>query len=319
MAEALDDAWAKVDRAGEHIEALKAEVRRFSNGRPYSVTGNADVDSGEYVLRIKPEEPPKRVSVLIGDVLGNLRPSLDYLVGALAVLNGGRVKQSHQFPICDTPALFKTELEKSRLAGIATDHVALIERLQPYKRRKAKLWMRLLRDLSNPDKHRHLNVLLTHIEGDFDLPSPPRTALSQASRGGTPSVVPGGVIAAAVAGLDKMYESGRFTMDPAVMEASAAARKRLLEGFTSSLAVSSTGKIVPSVAPDPRKWPSLAEAAGRVPVTQAAKPTPKGNVHVQLSVAVGVAFPDGSPVVETMEILESQVANTLNAFEPLFD
>ncbi|HJQ49980.1 MAG TPA: hypothetical protein VJ838_05660, partial [Gaiellaceae bacterium] len=103
MADALDDAWAKVDRAGEHIEALKGEVRRFSNGRPYSVTGDPDFNSGEYVLRIKPEEPPKRVSVLIGDVLGNLRPSLDYLVGALAVLDGGKIEQSHQFPICDKP------------------------------------------------------------------------------------------------------------------------------------------------------------------------------------------------------------------------
>lgn len=90
MAEALDDAWARLDRAGEHIDALKAEIRRFGDSRPYSVTGDPDLKSGEYVLRIKPKEPPRRIGVLIGDVLSNLRPALDYLVGALAKLDSGK-------------------------------------------------------------------------------------------------------------------------------------------------------------------------------------------------------------------------------------
>lgn len=316
MADALDDAWAKVDRAGEHIEALKAEVRRFSNGRPYSVTGDPDLNTGEYVLRIKPEEPPKRVSVLIGDVLGNLRPSLDYLVGALAVLDGGKVQQSHQFPICDTPVLFKSELDKGRLAGIAPDHVALIEKLQPYKRRRSKIWVRLLREYSNPDKHRHLNVLLTHIEGDFALPSPeqPRVTVS-----GNPE--------AAMEALRKALESGRTlntTLPAGVLTDVQKAREALLRGrggVLGSLAASASvarGTVVPSITPSRAARSALAAAAVS-PVPQAPQPPAKRNVHVELSVAVGVAFPDGAPVVETMEILESQVAKTLDAFEPLFD
>jgi hypothetical protein len=322
VAEALDDAWAKVDRAGEHIEALKAEIRRFSNGRPYRVTGDPDLNSGEYVLRIKPEEPPKRISVLIGDVLGNLRPSLDYLVGALAVFNGEKIQQSHQFPICDTPALFKGELDKGRLAGIAPDHVALIEKLQPYKRRKGKVWIRLLREYSNPDKHRHLNVLLTHIEGDFALPSPARSPTTTARHAEITSVAPGGSVTAALESIRKMSESGRFFTSPSILEAREAARKHLLTSMPSSVAFNSAGQLVPSVAPDLTKASSaLARAAAGIsnPVTQAAKPTSNRNVHVELSVSVGVAFPDGTPVVETMEILESQVAKTLNAFETFFE
>ncbi|HJQ49580.1 MAG TPA: hypothetical protein VJ838_03610, partial [Gaiellaceae bacterium] len=136
-----------------------------------------------------------------------------------------------------------------------------------------------------------------------------------------PSFGPGGALAQALENIRKMNETGRFTSNPAILEASEAARKHILRGAPSPLAMAASGSLVPSVSPNLAKSSALARAAAGTsdPVPEAAKPTPKGNVHVELSVSVGIAFPDGAPVVETMEILESQVAKTLNAFEPLFD
>lgn len=313
MAEPLEDARAKVDRAGEHIDELKAEVRRFGDSRPYRVTGDPDLNNGEYVLRIKPEEPPKRISILIGDVLGNLRPALNYLVGALAVLNDGKIKQSHQFPICDKPAFFKRELTKGRLAGLAPDHVALIEKLQPYARRKENVWLRSLREYSNPDKHRHLNVVLTHIEGDFALPSPDRPPQPRVTVTGNP--------AAAMEALRKALERQAATRNPKTKlpDLSKAAENWARSAPSLTVPGPTPGTVVPSVSPSPAlRRSALAAAAALGSVPQTAKPPAKRNVHVELSVVVGVAFPDGAPVIETMEILESQVAKTLDAFEPLF-
>jgi hypothetical protein len=160
-------------------------------------------------------------------------------------------------------------------------------------------------------------VLLTHIEGDFALPSPdPPPAVT-----GNPE--------AAMAALRKALEGQAITrtrLPSSVLgdiEKTADKWRRVSSLIAPALTSPgiTPGTVVPSVTPSPavRRSALAAAAAGISPTPQATKPPTKRNVHVELSVAVGVAFPDGTPVVETMEILESQVAKTLNAFEPLFD
>lgn len=304
MSEPLDDAFAKLYRAGEHLEELRDEVASFVKDRPYSVTGNGDLNTGEYVLRIKPKEPPKRISVLIGDVISNLRPPLDFLINALAVLDSGNSHPSNQFPICDTPAAFKGEIAKGRLAGLSASHKTHIEKLQPYPRRKGKVWLRNLRDLSNPDKHRHLNVLLAGIEADFRQPTETTPTLKQTF---------------------PPLRLKPITSEPLMLSSQVNQPLSLAQpsetvkwDITSQQFVLGPAFSKPEtfILGDEPAWTIAQPQVTAVSETQ--QPSPKRDVQVEVSVAAHVALPDGTPVVEAMEILESQVAQVLNAFEREF-
>jgi hypothetical protein len=64
-------------------------------------------------------------------------------------------QEKTQFPIDDRPKTFNERRNRKRsgLAGLNAKHIARIELLQPYK---GCDWTRVLRDLSNYDKHRTL-------------------------------------------------------------------------------------------------------------------------------------------------------------------
>lgn len=172
----IEDAGAKLDRAGEHLDTLKTELGEFQEADSHSIDAHTDPDSGAYLLRVQPNAVPPKISAIVGDVLCNLRPTLDYLVYALAYLDSGSPQEGTQFPICDTRSYFKRK-RKGWLKGLSPDHVAAIEALQPYDGRDELLWLRTLRDLSNPDKHKHLSVVATAVEGAFEVLEKPTRIL----------------------------------------------------------------------------------------------------------------------------------------------
>jgi hypothetical protein len=159
---------AKLDRAAEHLQALNKEMRTFRERRSYSIGSHTDPDSGNYFLYASPRQIPAKLSAIVGDVLCNLRPALDHLVFALAQLDSGKAQDRTQFPICDSPKHFKRKRD-TWLKGLSPDHITAIERLQPYPGRDSNAWLAVLRDLSNPDKHQELSVLISDIGGDFEI------------------------------------------------------------------------------------------------------------------------------------------------------
>jgi hypothetical protein len=64
--------------------------------------------------------------------------------------------------IADSEDKFWDQVGRGRLNGLNRCHVAAMERLQPYRR---VAWTRVLRELSNPDKHRHLLPVFGHLSG----------------------------------------------------------------------------------------------------------------------------------------------------------
>jgi hypothetical protein len=77
----------------------------------------------------------------------------------------GEVNTRTQFPIEDTPQGFERRINPIKcrsgtrsnwLSGVSPDHIAAIEALQPYKRVR---WTKILRELSNEDKHRTIPLL----------------------------------------------------------------------------------------------------------------------------------------------------------------
>lgn len=148
----LAEACLRVDRAREHLDALKGHIATYIEANRTSSLIKVD---GMTISAIWPPEPPPMFGVWVGEIAYNLRAALDYLVYRLAMLDSGKTVDGTQFPIEDTVEGFQKRRSRF-LRGVNEAHVAAIEELQPYK---GADWTRLLRDLSNIDKHRTLHII----------------------------------------------------------------------------------------------------------------------------------------------------------------
>lgn len=83
MTSCLEGSKLKVMRAREHLNALKRDVANYLNMEPYQFVLQHHRDG----CTVYPEvstRPPRLLSVIIGDCVGNLRSALDYIVWELA-------------------------------------------------------------------------------------------------------------------------------------------------------------------------------------------------------------------------------------------
>jgi hypothetical protein len=169
MTDPLRGVWLKIERAKEHSDSLQSEVREtfaVESNRP-RLGIKFEPDSSEYVLFVNqmPQLGPflDRCSLILGDIVHNLRSALDRLSYRLAELHtGGKLKNTMNvmFPICDSPKDFG-DARPRRLGEIDDAHIRIIERFQPYNgiddSESLGICFRplsLLRDLTNIDKHR---------------------------------------------------------------------------------------------------------------------------------------------------------------------
>jgi hypothetical protein len=261
----LAGAKSKVRRAGEHLKSLKKEVRTFREQRSCSIGRYTQPDTGVYFLYAAPKPVPTEISTLAGDVLCNLRPALDYLIFDLATLDSGETQDGTQFPICDSPELFKRKT-KSWLKGVSENHIAGIEGLQPYKGGDRSQWLAWLRDLSNPDKHRELSVIATGIAGDFEVSKKPQRIRA------------------------RVNPNAPKSPDPEAVNRLA---KKLAER-----AKPQTDKVTLNIPPGHKL-----EGA---------------DMYVNVGLRFDISFENGLPVVEVLEVLLSQTAQVIKAFEPEF-
>jgi hypothetical protein len=150
----LDAAMQRVGRAQEHFCELQRHIAEIRQN--YAETTRIYFDpSPPHECTVYP--PPKIsnppiISIVLGEICYNLRSALDYLIFELARQDSGAVQDGTQFPIDHSPEQFEKN-KRSRLKGLSVAHIAAIEGFQPYK---ACNWTKVLRDLSNPDKHRAL-------------------------------------------------------------------------------------------------------------------------------------------------------------------
>ena len=165
----LQNPRAKIVRAGEHLDALREELRGFVDRDPHAVALEDDPEEGWRVARFRVhEEPPLRLSLILGDFVHNLRSGLDNLVCQLAGLERATDCTTTQFPICDTPQLFAQRMSRGWLAGVSDEHVATVEELQPYPGRDSATPRALaaIRDFDNIDKHRAIHAMVVAVNPD---------------------------------------------------------------------------------------------------------------------------------------------------------
>lgn len=180
---ALDDAKAKIRRAEEHIRALRTDVHAYLRRQPFELVSRFELEPGCHVVRLKVrEEPPPRLSTIVGDIAHNLRSALDCVSWRLAIAHVGletamepKNRRRIVFPITETPAQF----ERNQVLPFFSDEArAVFERVQPYQRRFTNTAdaplsvdpLILIRDLSNIDKHVAPPPAFVSLRGATTLP-----------------------------------------------------------------------------------------------------------------------------------------------------
>jgi hypothetical protein len=170
----LDGAYEQINGAREHLDTLRPEIDAFTQEIANSISlkykrGFVKINGRHLLVPIgtagfpinRPASP--RARRLIGEVIQSLRKSLEYLVHELACFDSKSIKEKTQFVIVDSPEKFKSNLW--RLDGLIPEHIAMFERLQPYN---GCHWTKLIRDLSNPDKHKTLMAIKHPIALSLD-------------------------------------------------------------------------------------------------------------------------------------------------------
>ncbi len=158
----FDGINAKIKRAGDQINSLKADMERFCADIRESIDHEVheDVDEQVWVFRGATPYAPVEWSIRIGEILYNLRSALDHLVWQMVLANGQTPTRKNAFPIVRDEKDWKKE--KSKLKGVTSRVEEMVHRLQPYTGGINLPFdvsaFGTLHSLGNIDKHRHLNL-----------------------------------------------------------------------------------------------------------------------------------------------------------------
>jgi hypothetical protein len=162
----------KIERAKEHILELYKRIALFANDEPYEIGAkpHSVAQIHHTTLYIKSVKPvPDEFSIIIGDVVHNLRSSLDHLIWQLVEAGGGTPNDRTYFPVCYgskgaqqySSAVGAGEIQKMR---IGAEKVLLS--VQPYVSGNDTLWN--VHELDRIDKHRVLITTGTSF-GDWSV------------------------------------------------------------------------------------------------------------------------------------------------------
>jgi hypothetical protein len=178
----LSGARMKLRRANEHLKALDQSVKGFLRRNPYELAVQFEPEEGADIVvvwaRVR-ESPPLEWSLVIGDIVHNLRSAHDHLAYQLVVVNGKKPTVRTAFPIriedpytSKDPRALKGWERMTR--GMHARDIVRLEELQPYQggddRRRSSLYV--LNRLSNWDKHNELNFTghsLEHSNINIDI------------------------------------------------------------------------------------------------------------------------------------------------------
>jgi hypothetical protein len=182
----LDDAGARVGRAGEHIARLEIEIeaalsldagrRAARNASVVVPAGTTGVFKDSTHTDSEPVAAPPIIPILIGEAAYNLKAALDYLVTSLFELDtAGERNGSTKFVIETSekawnnyfpPSVGGTSRKREKdlwLHRLKHRHQAALKGLQPFPGRPQ--WLLVLQRLTNPDKHSRLTWVRASITG----------------------------------------------------------------------------------------------------------------------------------------------------------
>lgn len=166
MAYGLNGCMAKIERAKEHHESLKTNVAEFLESAQKSVTQSSyhSDDGLKVILRATcPLEVSLKISVIAGEIVHQLRSSLDHLLCALIYQAGQSPDRDSQFPICTSRESYEGQVKRGRIKGVSPAAEKLIEQSQPYTNKNTnkntnETIINVVSTLNNWDKHNALVI-----------------------------------------------------------------------------------------------------------------------------------------------------------------
>jgi hypothetical protein len=151
----------KVEWANHHVDILKGALNDFMKTDFYRVRIEEDVEvkgrktdppTGLVEVEIT-QDLPDTIPLIIGDVVHNLRSSLDLAICEMIEGLGGTPHRHTHFPIRETREEVIRAIEEGAIKGAPSDLASLlVEIMQPYKGGNDTLYQ--VHDLDITDKHR---------------------------------------------------------------------------------------------------------------------------------------------------------------------
>ena len=189
MTHPLDGARLKVVRAQEHLDCLKAEIRRYLDKQTNEVSSQPHMSPHHPWLgptQVLPNlvinEPEPRLSAIIGDCVTNSRAAIDYVMWELAQryfvpafnIDRGKDRELAAFPMCEVAADFQDCSKILTKRQVPTEAITEVNRAQPYNTGyQPLLW---LQELVNRDKHRMLLLTIGEVD-NFQIEFGPSAVL----------------------------------------------------------------------------------------------------------------------------------------------
>ncbi len=167
----LEDARDRLNQAKADFVSLESEIHKFLYEYVKGMLNDLGPIEKTYTVKIRHPNDSfvrGRPSVLVAQIAENLRAILDYTVFQLSKLNKPSLDERiPAFVIAKSKREFK-RTAKLKLRYIKPKQQDVIEQLQPYN---GNLALRLLRDITNSAKHRHLLQLVVLPSLDISLDS----------------------------------------------------------------------------------------------------------------------------------------------------
>ncbi len=165
---ALDGTWAKMRHAETRLRELIRAADEYVASPPYRVKPFVSASEERWGWRAEStRRPPLELSLMLGDVVHNLRSALDHMTWAFARTVHDQPSRMTQFPIFDEAPV--GEFRNHRyVRDVPAEVAGLMEVLQPYSTdddvgRMIGEELVMLRELSNRDKHRVLLIAQTIV------------------------------------------------------------------------------------------------------------------------------------------------------------
>ncbi|GAC1666826.1 MAG: hypothetical protein NVS9B4_22580 [Candidatus Acidiferrum sp.] len=149
----------KIERAKKHLRDLATELLAVQNVTiPSSRHDAKPIDSRKYRINmfesvLLPKLPVDAIATA-GDLVHNLRSTLDHLAHQLVIVGSGKEPSRRvEFPIAKDINRYQEEKAR-KVEGMRPEAVEAIDKLKPYKGGNDALWR--IHELDNIDKHRTL-------------------------------------------------------------------------------------------------------------------------------------------------------------------
>jgi len=176
MIKGVESAKLKIARAWEHLAELREVARDYTDEEIHKLSLNSE---GQEVVEIT-RDPPARISVLVGEIVYQVRSALDHLTYEIVEANQTSISlPTNWVRDCEFPLGLKAPIDKAtaqpyslpvpysvfekKLPGLTPQAFKFIEALQPYWGQGTSNLLKIVGQLSNIDKHRHLHITIPRI------------------------------------------------------------------------------------------------------------------------------------------------------------